>query len=197
MVWFSSTGYPAWKPGTVVTDRVLTQNETMRMVIDQKQFDDIRTAIRNNVTSTTIPRKPHQASSNRGDVVTDINGNKAVAIELKDGSTKMIPYDQRGLAIFDDVVSFTTKIDDSKPYTGQMGQASKDMWEVIKSDPAAKSKFSSKQLSQIQSGSKQIDGYTWHHNPQSSPSNMQLIPYDIHKSKSVPHTGQNSLKDGK
>lgn len=106
-------------------------------------------------------------------------------------------YEERGLAIFDDVVAFTAKVDESKTYTAQMGQASKDMWEVIKNDPAVKGKFSERQLLQMKSGSKQIDGYTWHHNPQSSPSNMQLIPFDIHKSKSVPHTGQNSLKNGK
>lgn len=61
-----------------------------------------------NVSSTTIPAKPHQANSNRADVVIDGNGGKAVQITLEDGSSKMISYDNRGLAIFDDVVVFTT-----------------------------------------------------------------------------------------
>lgn len=46
-------------------------------------------------------------------------------------------------------------------------------------------------------GEPKIDGYTWHHNAQSSPNSMQLVPKDIHANKTVPHTGQNSLKDGK
>lgn len=150
-----------------------------------------------NVSSTTVPKKPHQASSTRSDVITDVNGGKAVQVRLEDGSSKMIPYDNRGLAIFDDVVVFTTKIDQTKSYSGQMSQASKDMWEVIKNDSNAKSKFTNDQLEQLRLGKKQIDGYTWHHNPQSSPNTMQLVPDEFHSNKAVPHTGQNSLKNGK
>ncbi len=40
-------------------------------------------------------------------------------------------------------------------------------------------------------------GYTWHHNAQSAPNSMQLVPKDIHSNSKVPHTGQNSLKEGK
>lgn len=32
------TGYPAWKTGTLVTDRVVRQPEKMRMVIDEGQY---------------------------------------------------------------------------------------------------------------------------------------------------------------
>ncbi|PNK61926.1 HNH endonuclease [Psychrobacter sp. FDAARGOS_221] len=39
-------------------------------------------------------------------------------------------------------------------------------------------------------------GYAWHHNAQSAPNNMQLVPENIHNIH-VPHTGQNSLKEGK
>lgn len=146
-----------------------------------------------NVSSTTVPKKPHQASATRSDVITDANGGKAVQITLKDGSSKMIPYDSRGLAIFDDVVVFTTKIDQTKSYSGQMSQASKDMWNVIKDDPVAQSKFTSKQLKALEAGRARVPGYTWHHNAQSSPNNMQLVPDSIHSNKTVPHTGQNSL----
>ena len=34
---YHPTGYPAWKPGTEVVDRVLDKPERMRMVIDEKQ----------------------------------------------------------------------------------------------------------------------------------------------------------------
>lgn len=152
---------------------------------------------KDNVSSTTIPSKPHQASSTRNDVVIDANGGKAVQIRLEDGSSKMIPYDNRGLAIFDDVVVFTTKIDQTKSYSGQMGQASKDMWNVIKNDPNAMSKFSENQLADLEYGKPKIEGYTWHHNPQSSPNSMQLVPNEFHSNKAVPHTGENSLKNSK
>ena len=94
------------------------------------------------------------------------------------------------------MAEFTTTIDHSKSPTGQMQQASRDMWEAIKDDPMAKSKFTQTQLDDMQSGSARIDGFTWHHNAQSSPNNMQLVPSNIH-SGTVPHTGQVSLKDGK
>ena len=150
-----------------------------------------------NVSSTTIPKKPHQASSSRNDVIIDTNGGKAVKVKLSDGTEKMIPYDKRGLAIFDDVVVFTTKIDHTKSYSSQMGQASKDMWEVIKNDPNAKSKFTANQLKDLELGRPKIEGYTWHHNAQSSPNSMQLVPNEFHSNKAVPHSGQNSLKEGK
>ncbi len=88
------------------------------------------------------------------------NGNKAVKLILDDGSIKHIPYDQRGLPIFDDVAEFTTTIDHTKSYTGQMKQASKNMWEAIKNDPVAKSKFTQKQLDDMKAGKKTIEGYT-------------------------------------
>lgn len=71
------------------------------------------------------------------------------------------------------------------------------MWEVIKNDSNAKSKFTQNQLEQLRLGEPKIEGYTWHHNAQSSPNNMQLVPNEFHSNKAVPHSGQNSLKDGK
>ncbi|SUD90607.1 HNH endonuclease [Psychrobacter phenylpyruvicus] len=128
----------------------------------------------NNVTSTTVPKKPQQASTNRADVSVDMNGNKAVELTLKDGTVKRIPYDSRGLAIFDDVVVFTTKIDTTKSYTGQMRQASLDMWKAIKDDPIAQSKFTSSQLDSLKRGKAKVEGYTWHHNAQSAPEPPRL-----------------------
>ena len=42
----------------------------------------------------------------------------------------------------------------------------------------------------IYKGSDKIPDYTWHHNAQSSPNNMQLVPEDIHK---IPHSGEGSM----
>ncbi len=150
-----------------------------------------------NVTSTTNPKNPHQASTSRDDVIVGDDGSRAVEVEMPDGTIKNIPYDNRGLPIFDDVAEFTTTIDSTKSYKGQMKQASKDMWSTIKNDDIAKSRFTQIQLEKIEAGSEKIPGFTWHHNAQSSPNNMQLVPFDIHKKEVVPHTGQASLKDGK
>lgn len=44
---YHPTGYPAWKSGTTVTDRVVTQPEKMRMVIDEGQYLNMQAAIKN------------------------------------------------------------------------------------------------------------------------------------------------------
>ena len=180
-------------------DNVISENRSYQGIYDPKEVRTDLEAVygQNSVTSTTIPKKPHQASATRDDVIVDANGNRAVQITMDDGSIKNIPYDNRGLPIFDDVSVFTAKIDHSKSYTGQMKQASKDMWESIKDDPVAKSKFTERQLSQLEAGSHKIKGFTWHHNAQSSPNTMQLVPEKFHDRKAVPHSGQNSLKQGK
>ena len=40
-----------------------------------------------------------------------------------------------------------------------------------------------------------IDGYTWHHNAQSAPNNIQLIPRDVHDA--AKHIGEASLSEGR
>lgn len=52
------------------------------------------------------------------------------------------------------------------------------------------------QLEPLRLGEPKIEGYTWHHNPQSAPNSMQLVPNSIHSNKVVPHSGQNSLSSG-
>jgi filamentous hemagglutinin len=157
-----------------------------------------------NVTSTTVVTNPRQSSSTRADVITDANGNKAVEVKWGDGTTKRIPYDNdRKLPIFDDVSEFITKITKPDGYKNmtdktrkklEMQQASRDMWEAIKSDDRAKSKFTKQQLNDMESGKEKIAGFTWHHNAQSSPSNMQLIPTPIHEA--ARHIGEAGLSKG-
>ncbi len=69
-------------------------------------------------------------------------------------------------------------------------------WNVIKDDPVARSKFTDNQLKALEAGREKIFGYTWHHNSQSAPNNMQLVPNSIHSNKAVPHSWQNSLSGG-
>ena len=58
-----------------------------------------------------------------------------------------------------------------------------------------KSTFTDIQLEQIMKGKDKIDGFTWHHNAQSSPNNMQLVPTNIHDA--VKHIGEGALSEGR
>lgn len=69
------------------------------------------------------------------------------------------------------------------------------MRDAINSGKVNTSGFTSQQLKQIQAGSAQIDGYTWHHNAQSAPNAFQLLPKEIHDA--ALHIGQGSLSGGK
>lgn len=157
-----------------------------------------------NVKSTTVANDPYQrVNSNKEkgiEVIYDSYGNKAVKVEYKDPLTDVtkdanIPYDSRGLPIFDDHAKYTTKIDTSVSYRRQMSQATKDLRDAINAGKISTESFTPTQLKQIKAGSGQIDGYTWHHNAQSSPNNMQLIPEDVHNA--ALHIGQGSLSEGK
>lgn len=75
-----------------------------------------------------------------------------------------------------------------------MRAATRDLRRAIESGKIPRSQFTARQLKDIESGKQTINGYTWHHNAQGSPNNMQLIPKAIHDA--VLHTGQNSLKRG-
>jgi len=156
------------------------------------------------ISSTTIPNKPQQASASREDVVIDENGNKAVKVTLDDGTTKYIPYDSKGLVIFDDVVKYTTTIDKPKNWESmsekarreaEMRAATKQLREDINNGKVDKSEFTEKEFQDIQAGSKKIGDYTWHHNGQSSPNSMQLVKGKIHNVKEggIPHTGEGSM----
>ncbi|WP_415944748.1 HNH endonuclease, partial [Streptomyces sp. 067-1] len=134
------------------------------------------------------------------EVITDGGGGKAVRVQFDDPVTGApltanIPYDARGLPIFDDVSKYTTSIDTKFSYSAQMAKATRDLRDAINSGKVDSSQFSENQLKQINSGQPKIDDYTWHHNAQSSPNNMQLIPAVVHDA--VIHSGQKSLNSGK
>lgn len=166
-----------------------------------------------NVTSTTVVNDPLQrVNSNltKGvEVVTDAYGNKAVKVDYIDPATgelskANIPYDSsRGLAIFDDVAQYTTTITKPEGYdmmsdaarrTIEMKQATLDLKDAINSGKVDASQFTSEQLKAINAGNPKIPKYTWHHNAQSAPNNMQLVPTKIHEE--VSHIGEASLGKG-
>ncbi len=161
-----------------------------------------------NVSSTTISKKPKQTVNDTPNikVITDNYGNKAVITEYKDPLTGKItkaniPYNNRGLPIFDDVAKYTTKIEKPKGWQNmtskkvrdlEMRAATRDLREKINSGKIDKNQFTKEQLSDIKKGKAQIDDYTWHHNADSN--NMQLVPKEVHKS--TLHTGENALSKG-
>ncbi|MEJ2046470.1 MAG: HNH endonuclease [Reinekea sp.] len=155
-----------------------------------------------NVTSTTNPKKPVQSVNSNPEkgveVITDANGGKAVRVRYDDPVTgeeitANVPYNDRGLPVFDDYSKYTTTIDHSLSYQGQMRKATRDLRESIKSGRTDSTQFTEQQLRQIQSGSASIAGFTWHHNADSG--NMQLVPKNVHTA--VQHTGQGALNEGK
>jgi filamentous hemagglutinin len=106
-----------------------------------------------------------------------------------------IPYDSRGLPIFDDVSEYTTTIDKTVTYEKQLKQATLDLRDAINTGKVDSGQFTAAQLARIQAGSEKIPGFTWHHNAQGAPSNMQFVPTKIHSE--VSHLGQGSLSQGK
>ncbi|WP_421522853.1 HNH endonuclease [Neisseria yangbaofengii] len=158
-----------------------------------------------NITSTTVPSKPQQSvnNQNKPDYTSTVTSNlsgKSVRVNYRDSVSGKslavnIAYDSRGLPIFDDVAKFTTRLDTSLSTNGQMRAATRNLRDAIEKGVISKSNFTSRQLKDIMAGRKTITGYIWHHNAQSAPNNMQLVPLAIHDA--VRHTGQTALKQGR
>src|SRR5690606_16644588 len=151
-----------------------------------------------NVTSTTNPNNPLQTVNSNPDkgieVIHGADGGKAVRAQFDDpvtGEPKIanIPYNERGLPVFDDHAKYTTTIDHSVSYNTQMKRATEDLRNAINDGRVDANQFTKKQLQDIQDGKRKIENYTWHHNGDTG--NMQLIPSVVHNA--VKHTGQNAL----
>ncbi len=156
-----------------------------------------------NVVSTTNPKDPLQRVNSNPDkgieVIHGDDGGKAVRVHYDDDPITgepifaNIPYNSRGLPIFDDHAKFTTRIDKSKNYDNQFTQATRDLRDAINSGKADTSQFTDIQLKLIQSGAPKIKGLTWHHNGDTG--TMQLVSESIHDA--VKHIGEKSLSKGK
>ncbi|MCQ9327771.1 HNH endonuclease, partial [Neisseria dentiae] len=104
-----------------------------------------------NVRSTTVSKNPVQSanSQNKPDYTSTVYANKSgrsVNVKYRDpvsGKAKAvnIAYDSRGLPIFDNVSKFTSKLDTSLSYTGQMRAATRDLWKAIESGKVSRSQF--------------------------------------------------------
>ena len=154
------------------------------------------------VSSTTNPKNPRQrvkSDLDKGvEVVIGKDGSKAVKVKYKDPLNNdelvaNIPYNERGLPIFDDIARFTTNIDKSLSYSAQMKQATRDVFDAIKSGKIDSRQFTESQMLDIRNGAAKIGNYTWHHNAHNN--SLQLIPTKVHKA--VSHIGEAALKEGR
>lgn len=130
-----------------------------------------------NVVSTTVPptNKPNVKLAGKSHQVTGV------------------VFDLKGFPIFDDVAQFDTRVSTSIDYGQQMKEASLQLSEAISSGIVSPTNFTSKQLEQIHTGSKQIDGLTWHHHQDSG--RMQLVDRVLHDK--TRHIGGNAIQDGR
>jgi len=155
-----------------------------------------------NVASTTNPKNPLQSANSLPDkeivVIIGDDGGKAVRVSFDDPVTgeptsANVPYNERGLPIFDDHSAYSTTIDHDVGYNTQMKRATEDLHSKIASGQIDSNQFNASQLQDIANGKRKIDGFTWHHNADTG--SMQLIPQDVHDA--AKHIGQNALKEGR
>ena len=84
------TQRPAWKDGTVVTDRVITQPETYRMVVNQDQYDNLMKALDRGDQAAAGRNLGGWATKDPIDSVADVRNNLAISSEWKgQGGAKM------------------------------------------------------------------------------------------------------------
>ncbi len=77
------TSYPAWKEGTVVTDRVVTKSETYRMVIDEKQYEAIKSAVRDGDMDVASKQLGGWATKDPINSLADVRNNLAIVDGFK------------------------------------------------------------------------------------------------------------------
>lgn len=88
--WDWVTQRPAWKDGTTVTDRVTTQPETYRMVVDEAKFTAIKEALRNGDTVAAVKNLGGWATKDPVSSTADVRNNLAISSEWKgDGGKPM------------------------------------------------------------------------------------------------------------
>lgn len=96
---------------------------------------------------------------------------------------KHIPFNERGLPIFDDVsvcdLKLPKNISDIKNRDLHFKSATTELKKLIELGKIDKSIFSEEQIKSIFSESIRIPGFTWHHHEDTG--RMQLIPRRIHK----------------
>jgi filamentous hemagglutinin len=132
-----------------------------------------------NVTSTTVP--PSNAKN----------------VKLAGGQhANGVTFDQRGFPVFDDVAVSEIRLSGDQVRSlsskGQMRAATRELRELVNSDPALRARFKPAHLRQIQAGDPKIGNYTWHHHQDIG--RMQLIPTKSHQAG---HIGGSAMWKGR
>jgi filamentous hemagglutinin len=96
--WDWTTQRPAWKEGTIVTDRVTAQPETYRMVLSEKQYSDISKALDDGDNNTAAKSLGSWATRDPINGIGDIRSKLAISSEWKG---------QQGAPVY--VVEFTIR----------------------------------------------------------------------------------------
>ncbi|QNR97485.1 hemagglutinin repeat-containing protein [Stenotrophomonas sp. 169] len=133
-----------------------------------------------NIVSTTVPPA----------------GAKNARLAGKSHPVTGVVFDSRGFPIFDDITAFDVKIPPQKflsaSYENQMRLATQELAGAIQAGAVKVAGFTPRQLEQIRSGSKKIEGYTWHHHQESG--RMQLVPEIVHQKTG--HVGGEAIGSG-
>ena len=77
------TARPAWKEGTIVTDRVTTKPETFNMVVDKKAYNKIEEALKIGDTATAAKYLGGWATPESIKTVSDVRNKLAISSEWK------------------------------------------------------------------------------------------------------------------
>ncbi|MET3391088.1 filamentous hemagglutinin [Variovorax sp. 1140] len=80
------TSYPAWKEGTMVVDRTVTQPETYRMVIDSTQYEKIKLALRDGDQLEASRQLGAWATRDPVNTLSDVRNNLAIIDAFKETS---------------------------------------------------------------------------------------------------------------
>jgi uncharacterized protein RhaS with RHS repeats len=119
-----------------------------------------------NVVSNTVP----------------LPNNKNVKLRGQRHPESGIVFDNRGLAIFDDITRYDTVLPSAefynKSYRGQMKMATEDLRRAIQRGEVNPGIFTPEQLKAINAGKSKIPDYTWNHHQHRA--RMQLVPEDKH-----------------
>ena len=106
-------------------------------------------------------------------------------------------FDQRGYPVFDDVAIAEIRLSGDQARSlsskAQMRAATKQLRELVNSDPVLRARFKPAHLRQIQKGDAKIGKWTWHHHQ--DVGRMQLIPTKIHNK--VGHIGGSAMWEGR
>lgn len=117
-------------------------------------------------------------------------------VELPDGSSIRVVFDNKGFPIFDDVAKFDTRLNIEEfraaSYVRQLRMATRDLRSQIDTGVVKSSQFTAAQLKAISSGQDKIPGFTWHHHQDTG--RMQLVPESVHGG--ARHVGWESMSKG-